>query len=115
MNLPRPGHQRILKVPAWALDADFETRALLGELTVDDGQLRCINGQGAISGIVPCEQLRQLLSRRFGAFIGQPFQLKYAGVMVSDCLVTWSSGADVKFIYNPRPPQEEVARAILAK
>jgi hypothetical protein len=81
-----------LKVPVWALNADFETRVRLGELTVEDGHLRCINGKGTISGIVPCEQLRQLLSRRFGAFIGQPFQLRYAGVMMAFKVTSSLSG-----------------------
>jgi hypothetical protein len=51
---------------------------------------------------------------RYGAFLGQPFGLKYGGVMLTDCLLTWNNGSSMKFIFTPRPPLEAVARAILA-
>jgi hypothetical protein len=98
-----------MKVPVWVLD---EARVRLGELTVEDGQLRYDNGEGTLSGVVPCEQL---LSHRFGDFLGRPFALKSGGVMLSDCFLTWSNADDVRFVYIPLPPQEEVARAILPK
>ncbi len=104
-----------MKVPVWVLDTDLEASVRVGELTVGNDQLRCHKGKGTISGIVPCEQLRQLLHRRYGAFLGQPFGLKYGGVMLTDCLLTWNNGSSLKFIYTARPPLEEVARAILAR
>jgi hypothetical protein len=102
-----------MKVPVWVLDADFEASVRVGELTVSDDQLRCHNGKGTLLGIVPCEQLRQLLHRRYGAFLGQPFGLKHGGVMMTDCLLTWNNGSSMKFVFTPRQPPEEVAKAIL--
>jgi hypothetical protein len=103
-----------MKVPVWVLDTDLEASVRVGELTVSLDQLRCHKGKGTISGIVPCEQLRQLLRRRYGAFLGQPFGLKYGGVMITDCLLTWNNGSSMKFSFTPRSPLEAVARAILA-
>ena len=103
-----------MKVAVWVLDADFEASVRVGELTVSDDQLRCHKGKGTISGLVPCEQLRQLLQRRYGAFLGHPFALKSGGVMMTDCLLTWNNGSSMKFIFTPRQPLEEVAKAILA-
>lgn len=73
-----------MKVAVWVLDADFEA-------SVSD-----------------------LLHRRYGAFLGQPFGLKCGGVMMTDCLLTWNNGSSMKFIFSPRQPLEEVATAILA-
>jgi hypothetical protein len=103
-----------MKVPVWVLDAEFEASVRVGEITVSDDQLRCHESKGTISGIVPCEQLRQLLHRRYGTFLGQPFGLKYGGVMMTDCLLTWNNGSSMKFIFTARPPLEEVAKAIWA-
>ena len=103
-----------MKVPVWVLDAEFGASVRVGELTVSDDQLRCHKGRGTISGIVPCGQLRQLLESRYGAFLGQPFGLRYGGVMMTDCLLTWNNGSSMKFIFTPRQPLAEVAKAILA-
>jgi hypothetical protein len=104
-----------MKVPVWAVDTDFEAPVRLGDLPVDEGQLRFSNGEGTLSGRVPCERWRKLLTHRYGDFLGRPFALKYGGVMVSDCVLTSNNAADMKFVYIPLPPHEEVARAILAK
>jgi hypothetical protein len=101
-----------VQVPVWVLDADFEASVRVGELTVGDDQLRCHRGKGTISGIVPCEQLRQLLHRRYGDFLGQPFALRYGDLMMTDCLLTWNNGSSMKFIFTAGQPPEE--KAILA-
>jgi hypothetical protein len=104
-----------MKVPVWVLDAGLQASVRVGELTVGADQLRCHAGKGTISGVVPCEQLRQLLHRRFGTFFGQPFGLKYCGVMMTDCLLTWNNGSSMQFIFTPRPPPlEKVLRGMLA-
>ena len=102
-----------MKVPVWAPDADIEASVRLGELTVSEDQVQCHEGKGTISGIVPCEQLRQLLHRRYGTILGQPFGLKFDGVMMTDCLLTWNNGSSMKFIFTARPPLEKVAKTIL--
>lgn len=94
----------IVKVPVWVLDADFEEPVRMGEITVEDGQLSCQSGKGTISGTHPCEQLRGLLSHRYGDFLGQPFALKYGGVMLIDCLLTSNAGGSMKFVYTPGGP-----------
>ena len=103
-----------MKVAVWVLDADVGASVRVGQLTVSDDQLRCHNGKGTISGIVPCEQLRQLLHRRYGSFLGQPFGLKHGNVMMTDCLLTWNNGSSMKFMFTPQRPRKEVARAIAA-
>jgi hypothetical protein len=104
-----------MKAPVWVLDAGLEASVRVGELTFSDDQLLCHKGEGTISGIVPCEQLRRLLLRRYGAFLGQPFGLKYDGVMMTDCLLTWNNGSSMKFIFTPRQQPEEVAKTIWAE
>jgi hypothetical protein len=104
-----------MRIQVLALNADFGKPVPLGDLTVDDGQLICRKGEGTLSGVVPCERLRSLLSHRFGAFLGQPFALKYGGVLVSDCFLISSNAAETKFVYVAVPPHEEIARAMLAK
>ena len=104
-----------MKVAVWVLDADVGASVRVGQLTISDDQLRCPKGKGTISGIVPCEQLRQLLQRRYGSFLGQPFGLNYGGVMMTDCLLTWNNGSSMKFMFTPQPPRKEVARAIAAR
>jgi hypothetical protein len=101
---PREGTNKTVKVPVWVLDADFEAPVRAGEIVVEDGQLRCDDGKGTISGAVPCEQLRQLLSRRYGDFLGQPFVLKVGAAMMFDCLLTSDSGSSMKFICISGPP-----------
>jgi len=103
-----------VKVAVWVSDADLKASVRVGQLTVSDDQLRCHSGKGTISGMVPCEQLRQLLHRRYGSFLGQPFGLKYGGVMMTDCLLTWNNGSSMKFTFTRRPPLEGVTRTISA-
>jgi hypothetical protein len=104
-----------MRVPVWVLDAGLQASVRVGELTVGAHQLRCHEGKGTISGIVPCEQLRELLHRRFGTFLGQPFGLKFGDIMITDCLLTWNNGSSMQFIFTPRPPPlEKVAIGMLA-
>lgn len=105
-----------MKVPVWVLDTGLQASVRLGELTVAADELQCHEGRGTISGVVPCEQLRQLLHRRFGTFLGQPFGLRYGSSMVTDCLLTWSNDSSMQFVFTPRPPPLErvVAGRILA-
>jgi hypothetical protein len=79
----------------------------VGELAVEDGQLSCDGGRGTISGTVPCEQLRQLLSHRYGDFLGQPFALRHRGLLMVACLLTSSTGDRMKFVYTPGPSSEK--------